>query len=74
MVNIGCNPTIGLAKRTIEVNIFNFQRDIYGVNISLIFFERLRDEIKFSDIESLKSQLMNDKNKSIQILRNKKID
>ena len=75
MVNIGCNPTIGLAKRTIEVNIFNFQRDIYGGNISLIFFERLRDEIKFSDIESLKAQLMIDKNKSIQILRDEqKID
>ena len=75
MVNIGYNPTIGLAKRTIEVNIFNFQRDIYGGNISLIFFERLRDEIKFSDIKSLKAQLMIDKNKSIQILRDEqKID
>ena len=69
MVNIGYNPTIGLAKRTIEVNIFNFQRDIYGRDISLIFFERLRDEIKFSDIESLKAQLIIDKNKSIKILR-----
>ena len=75
MVNIGYNPTIGLAKRTIEVNIFNFQRDIYGGNISLIFFDRLRDEIRFSDIESLKAQLMIDKNKSIQILRDEqKID
>jgi len=69
MLNIGYRPTVGGARRTIEVNIFDFSEDIYGDEIRISFIERIRDELKFDDIEALKSQLQKDKKKAIEILK-----
>lgn len=58
MLNIGVKPTVGgLMKPTIEVYIFNFNKDIYGNFIGLEFVKRLRDEQKFDSIAALKDQL-----------------
>ena len=61
MLNIGVRPTVDGHRRKIEVNIFHFDRDIYGAQIVVRFVKRLRDEIKFPDLEALKSQLNKDK-------------
>jgi riboflavin kinase / FMN adenylyltransferase len=63
MLNIGTNPTInqGDGARSIEVNIFNFDRNIYGEEIEIIFRFRIRDEQKFSDIRDLSDQMKLDK-------------
>ena len=68
MGNIGVRPTIDHGNLTIEVNIFNFDEDIYGEKITIEFVDRLRDEKKFKDIEALKAQLAKDKEMSIKIL------
>ncbi|HUR12370.1 MAG TPA: bifunctional riboflavin kinase/FAD synthetase [Flavitalea sp.] len=68
MMNIGMRPTIGGTKRLIEVNIFNFQKDIYGRSLRVAVHHRLRDEKKFSGIEELKIQLQRDKEAAISIL------
>ena len=62
MANVGDNPTFSdvLSKR-LEVNIFDFAEDIYGKEISIIFVEMVRGEIKFSSLEALKDQLAKDK-------------
>ncbi len=61
MMNIGCRPTYGAGEDTIEVNIFNFDTDIYGRRMSVSFLRRLRDERKFRSVEDLKQQLCQDR-------------
>ena len=61
MTNIGVRPTVGLAPiRTIETNIFDFNEDIYGLDIRIKFLARIRPERKFSCLEELKKQLEKD--------------
>lgn len=61
MMNIGLRPTIGGTKRTIEVNIFNFDDDIYGQILRVYCKKYLRGEVKFNGLEELKAQLALDK-------------
>jgi riboflavin kinase/FMN adenylyltransferase len=68
MGNIGVRPTIDHGDLTIEVNIFDFDEEIYGEKITIEFVDRLRDEKKFKDIDALKKQLAKDKEMSIKIL------
>ena len=68
MLNIGHNPTIENAKWSIEVNIFNFNKSIYGEKITIFFIDRMRDEVKFNSLEELKNQLALDKEIAEKIL------
>ncbi len=70
MSNIGFRPTFGgkNIEITIEVNIFDFNKVIYGKEITISFVERMRDEHKFENIEALKSQLALDKIHALNIL------
>ena len=61
MMNIGNRPTVGGGDITIEVNIFDFNEDIYGERISVNLFAKIRNEQKFESIELLKTQLIQDK-------------
>lgn len=61
MLNIGNRPTIGGDHKTIEVNIFDFNEDIYESEISIEFVDLIRKEIKFSSLDALKEQLKIDK-------------
>ena len=63
MLNIGSRPTVNqnADHRSIEVNIFNFESDIYDEFIEIIFFRKLREEQKFPSIDELKNQLIKDK-------------
>ena len=60
MMNIGFRPTLGGIIRKIEVNIFDFNEDIYDQNITVSLKKKLRDERKFNGLEELKIQLGND--------------
>ena len=61
MMNIGFNPTFGNKKLTIEVNIFDFEQDIYGENIRIEFIKFIRNEIKFQNIDELIKQIKIDR-------------
>lgn len=62
MLSIGYNPTTDKDHNIkIEVNIFNFDQDIYGKELKLEFVKRIRDEKKFANLEELKQALANDK-------------
>jgi len=69
MMNIGIRPTINGNLRTIEVNIFDFNEDIYDKKLTVFFVQHLREEIKFDGIESLKAQLAKDQEAAMQILK-----
>ncbi|MBN1499084.1 MAG: bifunctional riboflavin kinase/FAD synthetase [Spirochaetes bacterium] len=60
MCNIGYNPTFGNTNKTVEVNIFDFDRDIYEEKIHVEFIEKVRDEIKFNSLDDLMKQLFAD--------------
>jgi riboflavin kinase/FMN adenylyltransferase len=66
MMNIGLNPTFEDKKLSIEVHIFDFKKDIYGLEIYIKILRRLRDEQKFSDKTILINQLNIDKKNCIQ--------
>ena len=73
MLNIGFRPTVDGDTRSIEVNIFNFDEDIYGRQIVVQFIKRIRPEMKFADLEALKEQLLTDKSVALNILSNETI-
>ncbi len=60
MGNIGFRPTVNGSYLTIEVNIFDFNEEIYGDSLTVYFVERIRDEMKFKDLNALKCQLKKD--------------
>ena len=61
MMNVGTNPTTENDKHLkLEVNMFNFDKDIYGQNIKVEFIQRLRDEKKFNSIDELVAEIKND--------------
>ena len=69
MLNIGNRPTLNENdNETIEVNIFNFDDDIYNKEIQIEFYEKIRNEEKFEELSVLKKQLEIDKQQVIQIL------
>lgn len=69
MLNIGSKPTVNETdQRSIEVNIFDFDADIYGKEIQINFKKRLRSEQKFESVEALKNQLGRDKEDSLALL------
>ena len=65
MMNIGMRPTVDGKQRTIEVNIFNFDEDIYGEDLKITLKKHLRSEIKFAGLDELKAQLARDKKDAI---------
>ena len=63
MCNIGVRPTLGSGNAlTIETNIFDFDEDIYGLDIRLSFVKKIRNEVKFNDLALLTLQLDKDRN------------
>ena len=63
MMNIGTNPTVENTnqKQKLEVNIFDFDQDVYGKSINISFLKRIRSEQKFGSLDALKAQIANDK-------------
>jgi riboflavin kinase/FMN adenylyltransferase len=59
--NIGIRPTVDNSGHiTAETHILDFQRNLYGHQVRLEFYKRLRPEIKFDDINELKAQIHKD--------------
>ena len=71
MLSIGTNPTVNKNSmvRSIEVHIFNFEKEIYGREIGIIFRHRLRDEIKFDNTDELARQMMIDRDNAMRMLK-----
>jgi riboflavin kinase / FMN adenylyltransferase len=70
MLYIGYRPTVGGKRKSIEVNIFNFDKEIYGDTLVVNFHQLIRGDSTFKDLEELKVQLIKDKEQSLSILKN----
>ena len=69
--NIGYNPTFHDKKFSFEVHILDFNSNILGKNLRVNFIRRIRDEIKFADIDALAAQMRKDIDEARQILNAK---
>lgn len=65
--NIGYRPTFyeQEKKPLIEVHLFDFNGDLYGETVKVVWYKKLRSEQKFNGIEALKAQIENDKQEAI---------
>ena len=61
ITSVGNNPTVNGQELTVETYILDFSNDIYGKEINIYFIDRIRDEIKFNNINELIEQLKKDK-------------
>ncbi len=68
MMNIGMRPTVNGAGRTIEVNIFDLNEDLYGRTLRVFVKKHLREEQKFAGLDALKEQLARDKENAMAAL------
>jgi riboflavin kinase/FMN adenylyltransferase len=68
MMSIGFRPTVDGKKRVIEVNIFDFDQDIYRQTLRVYVKKYLRQEIKFDSLDDLVKQIDNDKIESLKVL------
>jgi riboflavin kinase/FMN adenylyltransferase len=68
MMNIGFNPTVSGTEKSIEVNFFEFDGNLYDQKIQVKILHRIRDEHKFNSIEELREQLKKDKNFSLDLI------
>jgi len=68
MMNIGFNPTVNGEKQTIEVHLFDFDKDIYDQNIEVSLLHYIREEQKFSSLDALKAQIAQDKIDSLAFI------
>lgn len=69
MLSIGYNPTVTDKKLLrIEVNIFDFDENIYGKKLKIYFLDYLREEKKFDSLDELVKEMNSDKEKTISII------
>lgn len=61
MAYIGSRPTVNGHTRNIEVNIFDFDKEIYNQEIRMEFYNFVRDDMKFDSLDELKEQIRKDK-------------
>ncbi|HEY5824329.1 MAG TPA: bifunctional riboflavin kinase/FAD synthetase [Cyclobacteriaceae bacterium] len=71
MLYIGNRPTVDGINRSIEVNLFDFNKEIYGETLKVNLISLLRADAKFDDLEALKLQLHKDKELALQALKDK---
>ena len=72
IANIGIRPTVGGTSPVLEVNIFDFKKEIYGKRIKVEFVKKIRDEKKFDSIDDLKKQIAKDVNTAKEQLLDEK--
>jgi riboflavin kinase/FMN adenylyltransferase len=60
VANIGSRPTVSGIRQQLEVHIFDFNKDIYGETIEVVMLKKLRNEMKFSSLDELTTQISQD--------------
>ncbi len=69
VANLGFNPTFGNRERSLEVHLFDFNADLYGQRLEVIFVGRLRGEVRFASKDALAEQIARDVAEAGRLLR-----
>lgn len=71
VASLGVRPTVATNGRsTLEVHLFDFARDLYGRHLKIEFLAKIRDEQKYPDLETLKTQIARDCEAARALLKN----
>ena len=70
MMNIGYNPTVKGATKTLEVHLFNIDENLYDSFLTVGFLKKIRDEQKFASLAALSAQLQRDNNVALEYFEN----
>lgn len=68
MAYIGSRPTINGMTRNIEVNLFDFDKEIYNETIRMSFYYYIRGDKKFNGLDELKAQIARDKEEVLRLM------
>ncbi|MBK5212655.1 MAG: bifunctional riboflavin kinase/FAD synthetase [Flavobacteriaceae bacterium] len=68
ITSIGTNPTVGGKEKTIETHFLDFNKDLYGKEITIQFIKFIRDEETFNSVEILRQEIVKDENFAKQFL------
>ena len=68
MLSIGNRPTLRNSEQRIEINIFDFDKEIYGENLQVLVKKYLRKQEKYDQLEEMTDQLGKDKMRSLEVL------
>lgn len=60
VANVGSRPTVDGTRTLLEVHLLDFDQDIYGREVSVVFCEKMRDEVRYANIALLKQQIAKD--------------
>ncbi len=60
VTNVGHKPTVGHYGKNVETHIFDFDKELYGKEISVEFLKKTRDEVKFDSVQDLSAQIVRD--------------
>ena len=60
VASLGVRPTIGGSKQILETHLLDYSGDLYGQRLRVVFLKKLRDEVKFSSIETMCTQISQD--------------
>lgn len=69
MANLGSRPTVNGNETTLEVNVFDFDENLYGARVEVEFIERMRSESRFPTVEALAAQLGRDREQALSLLK-----
>lgn len=73
MMYIGSRPVVNGKRRVIEVNIFDFNRNIYGATVQVTIIDYIRSDMQLNGLAALQQQLALDKQAVLQVLQHKNI-
>ena len=65
VVNIGSNPTVGNNHVTVEAHLIDYQGDLYGKMLVIVFEDFIREERKFGSLSELQGQISEDVQQSV---------
>lgn len=71
ITSIGTNPTVGGIEKTIETHFLDFDKDLYGEEITIEFLKFIREEETFDSIETLRQEIAKDEKFAIQYLKDR---
>ena len=71
ITSIGTNPTVGGSEKTIETYFLDFEKDLYGEEITIEFLKFIRDEKTFDSIETLRREIITDEEFAKRFLKNR---
>jgi len=71
VANVGIRPTVDGTRSLLEVHLFDFDGDIYGRYVEVVFLHKLRDEVRFASLDALKQQIALDRDAAKQFFANR---